>query len=250
MSHDLQGHDGQMDAIANAELGDYFSDAGSGSSARPRTATRLRPSTLFRYRVVKRTFDVVCVLVATPVLIPALLLVCLLVRLSSSGPILFGSRRVGFEASFFSMWKFRTMWVESAEALDRYLASDPGARAEWARSAKLKEDPRVTPLGLILRRYSLDELPQVWHVLTGQMSLVGPRPLPPGEVERYADRFEDFCCVKPGLTGLWQVSGRSNLTYEERVALDCKYIQTWSLKQDLIILFKTLKPVLNRDGAY
>ena len=121
---------------------------------------------------------------------------------------------------------------------------------EWSRAHKLKVDPRITRVGSFLRRYSIDELPQLWNVLTGQMSLVGPRPIVAAEVEKYGDQFGYYCKVKPGMTGLWQVSGRSRLTYEERVALDCEYVKGWSLRRDFVILLKTFSSVLNQDGAF
>ena len=151
---------------------------------------------------------------------------------------------------FFSMWKFRTMCVNSAEVLEGFLAANPDARAEWRKSHKLKNDPRVTPVGEFLRRTSLDELPQIWNVITGTMSLVGPRPIVAAEVEKYGEYFADYCMVKPGVTGLWQVSGRSHLSYPDRVQLDRKYAQEWSLAGDFNILCRTLSSVANQDGAY
>jgi exopolysaccharide production protein ExoY len=134
--------------------------------------------------------------------------------------------------------------------LEDYLARHPEARSEWNRTHKLRDDPRITPIGSFLRRYSVDELPQLWNVLTGQMSLVGPRPIVAAEVEKYGDCFDCYCRVKPGLTGLWQVSGRSTLTYETRVALDCEYVEHWSLAGDIRILSKTYSSVVNQDGAF
>lgn len=208
------------------------------------------PSSLFQYRVIKRVMDILLVIVSLPVLIPALLIVGLIVKLTSPGPAFFSHRRICRNGAFFSMWKFRTMCVNSSDVLEQYLSKHPKARAEWAKSHKLRHDPRITPVGLFLRRFSLDELPQVWNVLRGQMSLVGPRPIVAAEVEKYADCFEYYCRVKPGVTGLWQVSGRSKLTYDERVALDRRYVTHWSLFFDLRILLSTFKSVVNRDGAY
>ncbi|MGH9596725.1 MAG: sugar transferase, partial [Edaphobacter sp.] len=131
-----------------------------------------------------------------------------------------------------------------------YLARHPEARAEWNGTHKLRNDPRITRIGNLLRRYSLDELPQLWNVLMGQMSLVGPRPIVAAEVEKYGDCFDCYCRVKPGLTGLWQVSGRSELSYDARVALDGEYVERWSLGRDVLILARTLSSVVNQDGAY
>lgn len=208
------------------------------------------PAQLFRYRVIKRTLDVLLVLVSLPVTLLVLGIVAATVALSSPGPIFYSHRRIRKNGAFFSMWKFRTMCVNSAEVLEEYLAKHPGARAEWNKTHKLRHDPRITRIGSFLRRYSLDEVPQLWNVLTGQMSLVGPRPIVAAEVEKYGDCFNCYCKVKPGLTGLWQVSGRSSLSYDERVSLDCEYVQRWSLMKDTLILLKTYSSVVNQDGAF
>jgi lipopolysaccharide/colanic/teichoic acid biosynthesis glycosyltransferase len=218
-----------------------------GISARPEVAG---PSHLFRYRVLKRAVDILIVLASAPLLLLLVGLVAATVRLSSPGPIFFSHRRIRRHGAFFSMWKFRTMCVNSSEVLESYLSANPGARAEWRKTHKLKSDPRVNRVGLFLRRTSLDELPQLWNVLTGSMSLVGPRPIVAAEVEKYGDHFADYCMVKPGITGLWQVSGRSALSYAERVQLDHKYAHHWSFFGDLKILVKTLSSVVNQDGAY
>jgi len=207
------------------------------------------PFDLFRYRVVKRCVDIVLVVLFAPILLPVMVVVAALVRLRTPGPVFYSHRRIRRNGAFFAMWKFRTMCNNSAEVLEDYLASHPEARAEWRKNHKLRNDPRITGLGLFLRRYSLDELPQIWNVLTGRMSLVGPRPIVAAEVEKYGSRFGCYCKVKPGVTGLWQVSGRSDLTYDQRVALDCKYVNEWSLFLDLKILIRTLASVVNQDGA-
>jgi len=209
-----------------------------------------RISEPFRYRVVKRCLDVFLIMVSAPATLLLLGIVSVMVMLSSPGPIFYSHRRIRKNGAFFSMWKFRTMCVNSAEVLEEYLSSHPEARAEWNKTHKLRHDPRITPIGSFLRRYSLDELPQLWNVLSGHMSLVGPRPIVAAEVEKYADSFECYCRVKPGLTGLWQVSGRSELTYDERVALDCEYVNRWSLRRDIKILLKTFVVVATQDGAY
>ncbi len=208
------------------------------------------PAQLFRYRVIKRSLDVLLVLVSMPVTLLVLGMVAVAVALSSPGPVFYSHRRIRKNGAFFSMWKFRTMCVNSAEVLEDYLAANPGARTEWNKTHKLRKDPRITRIGSFLRRYSLDELPQLWNVVTGQMSLVGPRPIVAAEVEKYEDCFSCYCKVKPGLTGLWQVSGRSSLSYDERVKLDCEYVQQWSLMKDTVILLKTFSSVVNQDGAF
>lgn len=221
-----------------------------GGGVRPRSVLAAGPQRSFRYRVLKRVFDVVMVLLIFPFLLLMMGVIAAAVRLSSPGPIFFSHRRIRGHGVFFSMWKFRTMCVNSAEVLENYLASDPAARTEWRRTHKLQNDPRVTNVGAFLRRTSLDELPQIWNVLTGSMSLVGPRPIVAAEVEKYGEFFADYCSVKPGLTGLWQVSGRSKVTYAERVQLDRRYAREWSFAGDLRILLRTLTSVVNQDGAW
>jgi lipopolysaccharide/colanic/teichoic acid biosynthesis glycosyltransferase len=208
------------------------------------------PEQMFRYSILKRWMDVLLVIGLSPVLLALLGAVAAAVRLSSPGPIFFSHRRIRRHGEFFSMWKFRTMCINSGEVLEKYLAAHPEAHAEWRKTHKLKHDPRVTRIGNFLRRTSLDELPQMWNVLTGTMSLVGPRPIVAAEVEKYGDFFRDYCLVKPGVTGLWQVSGRSELTYPQRVQLDRHYAHTWSLQGDVKILLRTFSSVVNQDGAY
>ena len=220
----------------------------------PATGARVqrdaKPATFFRYRVIKRAADIFVALFAMLILAPVMVVIILLVRFTSPGPIFFSHRRISKNGAFFSMWKFRTMCVDSAEVLDHYLAMHPEARAEWTLTHKLRNDPRITAVGLFLRRYSLDELPQIWNVLTGRMSIVGPRPIVAAEVEKYGEFFDHYCRVKPGVTGLWQVSGRSKVSYPNRVKLDCEYVENWTLFRDLRILLATAKSVVNQDGAY
>ena len=210
------------------------------------------PQRLLRYRVVKRTFDILAVLIISPFLLVVMGLIAIAIQLSTNtpGPVFFSHRRIRGHGEFFSMWKFRTMCVNSSEVLDKYLAMHPEARAEWRNTHKLKNDPRVTKVGSFLRRTSLDELPQFWNVLSGSMSLVGPRPIVAAEVEKYGDCFVDYCSVKPGITGLWQISGRSKVTYAERVQLDRRYTREWSLAGDFRILVRTVTSVVNQDGAW
>ncbi len=221
------------------------------SVPRPGVAAKFSaPAACFRYRIIKRVMDVVLVLLALPVLLPLVGMVSLLVKMTSPGPIFFSHRRIRQNGAFFSMWKFRTMCVDSTAILEQHLKQHPEARAEWLATQKLRIDPRITPIGTFLRKCSLDELPQIWNVFTGTMSLVGPRPIVASEVEKYAGSFTSYCRVKPGLTGLWQVSGRSKLTYDARVALDCEYVREWSLTRDLVILSKTFSAVVKQNGAY
>jgi Undecaprenyl-phosphate galactose phosphotransferase WbaP len=237
-----------LGAIAADPSGYSFTDD-VVRTAQPRRRERV-PAELFRYRVLKRGLDVTAVILMSPLLIPTLLMVACAVRFTSPGPVFYSHRRLRQNGAFFSMWKFRTMCVNSAEVLSRHLEERPEAKAEWARSHKLRNDPRITAIGGVLRKYSLDELPQIWNVLTGQMSLVGPRPIVAAEIEKYKDTFRAYCRVKPGLTGLWQVSGRSELSYDQRVALDRDYVENWALRRDLRILLKTFPTVVNQDGAY
>ena len=211
---------------------------------------RSTPSGLFRYRVIKRGGDILLVLISLPLALAVISVIAAAVKLSSPGPVFYSHRRIRKGGAFFSMWKFRTMCIDSAEVLEEYLARHPEARAEWNKTHKLRKDPRITRIGFFLRRYSLDELPQLWNVLAGQMSLVGPRPIVAAEVEKYGNCFDCYCRVKPGLTGLWQVSGRSAVSYQKRVALDCEYVERWSLMREIVILVKTFASVVNQDGAF
>jgi exopolysaccharide biosynthesis polyprenyl glycosylphosphotransferase len=194
----------------------------------------------------KRLFDVVVAAIALLVLSPVMAAIAVGVRLSSDGPVLFRQERVGVHGSRFAMLKFRSM-VTDAEARLRELEGRSDGNGVMF---KMKDDPRVTPFGRALRRYSLDELPQLWNVLVGEMSLVGPRPPLPREVERYEEDVNRRLLTKPGITGLWQVSGRSNLSWEESVKIDLYYVENWSITGDLVILLKTVRAVLGSTGAY
>jgi exopolysaccharide production protein ExoY len=172
-----------------------------------------------------------------------------IVRISSPGPILYRQKRIGRFGREFDLWKFRSMYVNSDEILRNHLQVDDEAAREWARSRKLKMDPRVTKLGNLLRRSSLDELPQFLNVLAGDMSLVGPRPIVSAEKAQYRDAYFFYASARPGLTGLWQVSGRSDLTYHQRVVLDEVYIRRWNLALDIQILWRTARVVCQSKGA-
>ena len=199
-------------------------------------------------RVMKVGLEFLIAVVALVCLSPLLLAVAAFVR-ADGGPVLYGQKRIGRGGRHFRCLKFRTMAVDAEHQLQTLLASDPAAAREWAETQKLTSDPRVTGIGAVLRRTSLDELPQLLNVLRGEMSLVGPRPIIDDEVERYAADIATYCAVRPGLTGLWQVSGRSQTSYARRVQLDVSYVRNWSLLRDLSILLKTIPAVLLRRGA-
>lgn len=198
----------------------------------------------------KRAFDLLATAALGVVALPLVALVAVLIRLTSPGPTFYAQERVGRWGRRFKAWKFRTMLPDADAVLDRYLERHPELAAEWQAKHKLRYDPRVTWIGRWLRSTSLDELPQLWNVVLGDMSLVGPRPIVDAEIEKYGDQYEDYVQVLPGITGLWQVSGRNNTTYAERVSLDVYYVQNWSLWLDVYILACTAKVVLLCEGAY
>jgi len=198
----------------------------------------------------KRVQDLALTIIGGIVILPFLLLIALAVKIDSRGPVLYGHTRLGRDGKPFKAWKFRSMVKDSDAQLERYLVSHPEARREWEESRKLKDDPRVTRVGRFLRKTSLDEFPQLLNVLKGEMSLVGPRPIVKAERAKYGDSYDRFSRMMPGMTGLWQVSGRSDTGYEERVALDCYYSQSWSIWLDLFILGKTIGVVFHARGAY
>ena len=181
---------------------------------------------------------------------PLLILIALLVRVTSPGPMLFGHKRIGRGGRTFTCYKFRSMVVDAEQRLQDLLSTDAQARCEWLRDHKLKRDPRITPIGNFLRKSSLDELPQFFNILRGEMSLVGPRPIVSGEIPRYGRYLKCYASVKPGLTGLWQISGRSNTSYRRRVAMDVAYARAKSVRLDLRILFATVPAVLGARGSY
>ena len=199
----------------------------------------------------KRLFDIAGALGLMAALLPGLLVIAALVK-ADGGPVLFAHERVGRGGRRFGCLKFRTMVADSAERLEALLASDPDARAEWEATRKLKRDPRVTALGRFLRASSLDELPQFFNVLRGDMSLVGPRPVQAAELAAHCGpaAAAEYTSVRPGITGLWQVNGRSDTSYDARVAMDLRYIATPPLLGDLRILLKMPIAVLGRRGAY
>jgi Undecaprenyl-phosphate galactose phosphotransferase WbaP len=200
--------------------------------------------------VSKRVLDLLFSVTALVILSPVLAAIALAIRLESHGPAIFGHTRIGQNGRAFKAWKFRTMVVNGDEVLEEHLRKNPAARAEWERDHKLRKDPRVTRVGAFLRKTSLDELPQLWNVLVSDMSLVGPRPIVEAEIPKYGNSFSLYTRVKGGVTGLWQVSGRNDVAYEERVKLDSFYVRNWSVWLDLCILYRTIGTVLFRSGAY
>lgn len=198
----------------------------------------------------KRALDVTLTLCGSVVLLPLLCAMWLMVRLDSPGPVLFRHERIGRNGRRFMAYKFRTMAENAQDLLDRYLAANPDLRQEWEETQKLKDDPRITRIGHFLRKSSLDELPQLLNVLRGEMSLVGPRPIVEDEIVKYGKDYELYMQVRPGITGLWQISGRSDTSYDERVALDRYYISNWSVWLDIHIICRTIPEVLCGKGAY
>lgn len=199
---------------------------------------------------VKRAMDVALAGFALVVFLPLFVMVALAVRMSDPGPVLYGHKRVGLGGKRFRCLKFRTMAVDGNRILAEHLAADPAARREWAASRKLKDDPRVSRLGRVLREYSVDELPQLLNVLRGEMSFVGPRPVVAQELERFGPHAALYLSARPGITGLWQVSGRSDTTYAERVALDAQYVTAWTVWGDLKIILRTVPAVIGARGSY
>ena len=203
-----------------------------------------------RNRLAKRLFDLIATICGGFLILPILIIVAVLVGIDNKGHIIFAHRRVGQNGKLFPCYKFQSMIPDAQERLEEYLANNPEAKREWETTFKLTNDPRVTKLGAFLRKTSLDELPQLWNVLMGDMSLVGPRPIVMKEIDLYGDHIKEYYMVPPGITGMWQVNGRSDTTYEERVAMDTWYVRNWSVWIDLVYLFKTVKTVFTGKGAY
>jgi len=231
--------------------------SGSGVSWRPRLIegnpearrTQFRIAKPPKLRRRKRIFDIVFGAALIIFLAPLMLIIAALVKLDG-GPVLYGHRRVGANGQSFRCWKFRSMVLNADRVLADVLRSDPEARAQWERDFKLRSDPRITPIGRFLRTTSLDELPQLFNVMRGEMSLIGPRPIVAEEIERYGDAFRHYCACRPGMTGLWQVSGRNGVDYVRRVKFDEQYATGWSFLLDVIVLCRTVVVVTQRSGAY
>lgn len=249
-TQEKQHHSGSQVAVISNSLerdvlippvwgrGDYRADSGRGVAVRQRTIAGA-----------KRVFDVASVLLLTlglsPFIVPLMLIMA-----CTDGPIIYAHRRIGRGGKVFRCFKFRTMIPDADRALYELLETNPELKAEWVKDHKLRDDPRVTRIGSLLRRTSLDELPQLWNVLRGDMSMVGPRPIVKEELLRYGRSAPVYLSVKPGVTGLWQVSGRNNTDYRRRVAIDVYYVRNQSVLLDFYILLKTIRVVLRRDGAY
>jgi len=194
--------------------------------------------------------DVAIALAAIVVFLPAFIIIAIAVALERQGPIIFAQRRIGRHGVAFKLYKFRSMHVDGDRIFADHIDASPDAAAEWARDHKLQRDPRVTRLGRFLRRSSLDELPQLFNVLRGDMSIVGPRPIVEAEVRRYGRFFRYYCAVRPGITGIWQISGRNHVTYRRRVAMDALYAQKKTVLLDIKIIAATIPAVLSRTGSY
>jgi undecaprenyl-phosphate galactose phosphotransferase len=201
--------------------------------------------------LIKRCFDLVVGLILLPFVLLSIIVIGILIKIDSPGPVIFSQERAGKRGSKFRCLKFRTMYTDAEKRLAAILGSDPDTRREWEKYYKLKDDPRVTRVGKFLRAASLDELPQLFHVLSGKMSLVGPRPVTQKEITDYYKEAAELCFrVPPGITGLWQVTGRSGTTYEYRIGLDSWYVRNWNVWLDIVILFKTAAVVIKREGAW
>ena len=199
---------------------------------------------------VGRAFDVTIALVACFVFAPVMVIVALAVALERRGPVIFRHTRIGKDGLRFQVLKFRSMRVDAEQVLAAHLSENPQAAAEWTRDHKLRDDPRITALGRFLRKSSLDELPQLFNVLAGEMSVVGPRPIVEAEIARYGRFFKAYCCVRPGITGIWQVSGRNNVSYRRRVAMDALYARHKSIMLDFRLMVATIPAVVTRKGSY
>ncbi len=201
-------------------------------------------------RNIKALFDKILSISLFIFFLPLLIILYLIVYISSNGDPIYKQRRVGKDNKTFNIYKFRTMKKNADEMLEEILENNPELKAEWEKEFKLHDDPRITRIGKFLRKTSLDELPQLFNVFQGKMSLVGPRPIIEDEIKKYGEYFNYFTAVKPGITGLWQVSGRNDISYEERVRLDVWYVRNWSMELDIMILVKTAAIVLMRKGSY
>lgn len=232
-----------MNAYAAFADGERFDGAASVAAITPGPVSPAKAA-------LWRAFDIVVAAGILIVALPFLILLAVVMYLSDPGPLFFVHQRIGHRGRYFGCMKFRSMRADGDRILHDLLARDADARREWDETHKLKNDPRTTPLGTIVRKLSLDEFPQLLNVLRGDMSIVGPRPIVEAEVKRYGRFFEHYCLVKPGLTGLWQISGRNDTSYHQRVALDVSYVSRKSVRLDTWLLIKTVPAVLLARGSY
>ena len=208
------------------------------------------PGILGWNRSLKRSFDVLAVSVGLILFSPLFLVIAILIKLDSKGSIFYCHERIGLNGCTIRMWKFRTMIQGADQLLEKFLKNNSNLKTEWEAKFKLENDPRITRIGRILRKWSLDELPQLYNVLLGEMSLVGPRPIVEVEIERYRGDISLYKKVRPGITGLWQVSGRTDVSYKSRIGFDTHYVMNWSFWLDINILFRTFGVLLKRKGAF
>jgi undecaprenyl-phosphate galactose phosphotransferase len=231
-------------AVLGTNLQHFFQEQTIGLEVKNNLA---RPANIFS----KRLFDLTVGIIFIVLLCVPMAVISILIRIGSRGPAVFSQERIGKNGKPFRCYKFRTMYADAEQRFNKLLEQAPGVKSEWEQNWKLKDDPRITKIGDFLRKTSLDELPQLFNVLKGDMSLVGPRPVTREEInEFYKDKAELCFGVPLGITGLWQVSGRSSTSYDYRIALDLWYVRNWNLWLDIVILLKTIKIVIKREGAY
>jgi exopolysaccharide production protein ExoY len=250
MSFDFEHVHREVMPDCGGYAGVSWSEPSIRSSVSLREALPPPPTVSALQAAAKRAFDFTAALAGLIIVLPFLILLSIALQIDSPGKLFFIQQRVGRGGRMFPCIKFRTMRSDAAQVLADLLANDPAAQAEWREFHKLKNDPRVTRLGLLVRKLSLDELPQLVNILIGQMSVVGPRPIVKAEIEKYGQYFSDYCALKPGLTGLWQVSGRNDVSYPERVQMDCDYRRRRNFAFDLKIIFLTVPAVLMTKGSY
>jgi len=200
--------------------------------------------------ITKRSFDLVCATIALVVFSPLFVLIAAFIKISDGGPVFYRHQRIGCGSRSFMCLKFRTMAVNCDDVFRRYLRESPQAAEEWRETRKLRQDPRITPIGSVLQQLSLDELPQLINIVRGEMSVVGPRPIVGEEMKLYGDAAVFYLRARPGLTGPWQVSGRNDVSYERRVDLDRAYVGSWSLWTDVVIVLRTIPAVILARGTY
>ncbi|ATU92285.1 sugar transferase [Phyllobacterium zundukense] len=198
----------------------------------------------------KRSFDIVVATLGLFILSPLFIMLGFLIKMSDGGPVFYGHRRIGCGGQPFYCLKFRTMKTDGDAILESFLRENPQARQEWQTARKLQSDPRVTDVGAVIRKLSLDELPQLLNILRGEMSIVGPRPVVLEELELYGPAAAYYLRSRPGLTGVWQISGRNNVSYDKRVAFDQRYVENWSFRGDVAIILKTIPAVCAARGSY